>query len=30
MKKENKSVMFPNFTVRAMILAIFGSILMTA
>src|SRR5690554_886784 len=30
MKKENKSVMFPNFTVRAMLLAIFGSILMTA
>ncbi|NLC40695.1 MAG: peptide transporter, partial [Clostridiaceae bacterium] len=30
MKKENQSSLFPNFSVRALILAIFGSILMTA
>ncbi|NLC88754.1 MAG: peptide transporter [Clostridiaceae bacterium] len=30
MKKESPSSLFPNFTVRALLLAIFGSILMTA
>ena len=30
MKKESSSSLFPNFTVRALLLAIFGSILMTA